>query len=185
MLGVIDRLERRPPGAGLVAGGRLLLVGPPGQRRLSGSAWARRLGHVGGSLPTLDYIAHVDVAEAVTKLVNGDLIDGIHDVSAGGVGLALAEMAVRSGVGFNAARMADHVDLFDESPSRVVLCVAPEQLTAVENVLGDAGVEFARIGVAMGDRLSVKGLLDLSLADAVAAWRDRLPSALAAGTTQG
>jgi phosphoribosylformylglycinamidine synthase subunit PurL len=185
MLGVIDRVERRPPVVSLVEGGRLLLIGPEAQRELSGSTWARRRDHRGGRLPTLDYIAHVDVAEALRALVSGGLLAGVHDVSAGGVGLALAEMAVRSGVGFRAARIADAVDLFDESPSRVVLCVEPDRLTAVENVLADAGVGFARVGVAGGDRLSVKGVLDVALEQAIAAWRNRLPDALAAGTTQG
>jgi hypothetical protein len=46
-------------------------------------------------------------------------------------------------------------------------------------------VPTARIGVAGGDRLSIKGLIDLPLADAIDTWRNRLPSALGAGTTQG
>jgi phosphoribosylformylglycinamidine synthase len=94
-------------------------------------------------------------------------------------------MAVRSGVGFNVARIADHVALFAESPSRVVLCVTPEALKPVENVLEAAGVEVERIGVAMGDRLSVKGLFDIPLAQALARWQGRLPEALGTGTTQG
>jgi hypothetical protein len=65
-----------------------------------------------------------------------------------------------------------------------VLCVAPERLGAVEAVLDHAGVPFARIGVAGGDRLSVKGLLDLPLEAVAGAWRDRLPEALGAGTAQ-
>jgi phosphoribosylformylglycinamidine synthase len=185
MVGLVDELTWRPPGTTLVDGGRLLLVGPPGQRELSGSAWARRKGHRGGRLPSLDYAAHADVAGAVRTLVSGGLVAGAHDVSTGGVGLALAEMAVRSGVGFSVARLADHVALFDESPSRILLCVESEALRPVENVLGDAGVHVERIGLATGDRLVVKGLVDLSLSDAVSVWRDRLPAALGAGTTQG
>jgi len=106
-------------------------------------------------------------------------------VSSGGLGVALGEMAVRSGIGVNVARVADVAELFSESPSRAVLCVAPDQLTPVLNVLDHAGVPHARIGVATGDRLIVKGLLDVGLADATTEWRDRLPSALGAGTTQG
>jgi phosphoribosylformylglycinamidine synthase len=185
MLGIVDRLERRPPGPDLVEGGRLLLVGPPGPGDLSGSAWARSKGHRGGRLPTLDYAEHADVADVVRKLVNGGLVAGAHDVSSGGVGQALAEMAVRSGIGFAAARLPDHHALFDEAPSRVVLCVAAETLKPVENVLESAGVHAERIGVAMGDRLTVKGLFDLALAEAAEAWRDRLPVALGTGTTQG
>ncbi len=48
----------------------------------------------------------------------------------------------------------------------MVLCVHPDRLTPVLNVLEQAEVPFQRIGVAGGDRLSVKGLFDLSLADA-------------------
>jgi len=191
MLGLIDNLERRPPGVGLVDGGRLLVVGPAGSSGpvgssgLSGSAWARARGHRGGRLPTLDYAVHADVAEVVRNLVNGGLVAGAHDVSSGGLGLALTEMAVHSGVGFSAARISDHVALFHESPSRVVLCVAAEALKPVENVLDGAGVSAERIGVATGERLTIKGLLDLPLAEALAAWRDRLPVALGTGTTQG
>ncbi len=184
MLGVIDRLERRPPGVGLTEGGRLILVGVT-QPLLSGSRWARDRGHRTGRLPALDLDLHRKVVDVVRTLVIGGLLGGAHDVSSGGLGVALAEMAVMSGIGFNVARVADHAELFSESPSRAVLCVGPDELTPVLNVLEHAGVPHARIGVAAGDRLQVKGLVDLSLDDATSAWRDRLPDALGAGTTQG
>ena len=62
--------------------------------------------------------------------------------------------------------------------------MAPDRLTEVLDACATAGVPAARLGVAGGDRLSVKGLLDVGLDDATAAWRDRLPDALAAGTAQ-
>ena len=80
--------------------------------------------------------------------------------------------------------MADAAELFSESPSRVVLCVAPDLLTTVENVLAEAGVPVSRIGVAGGDRVSVKGLLDLPLAEVAGSWEDRIPAALGSGTAQ-
>jgi phosphoribosylformylglycinamidine synthase len=184
MLGMVDRLDRRPPGVGLVEGGRLVLLGVT-QPELSGSAWARARGHRGGRLPALDLALHAEVAAVVRTLVAGGMLAGVHDVGAGGLGLALAEMAVRSGVGFQAARIHDAAELFSESPSRVVLCVAPDRLTPVLNICEEAGVPTARIGVAGGSRLSVKDLLDVGLAEATVAWRDRLPDSLGAGTTQG
>ena len=102
------------------------------------------------------------------------------------VGLGLAVVtSVRSGVGFTVARMADHVALFAESSGRAVLCVAPDQLRAVLDVLEANGVPHSRIGVAGGDRLVVKDQFDVALEDAAAAHRDRLPEALGSGTTQG
>ncbi len=152
---------------------------------LWGSAWARLHGHRGGSLPVLDPAAHLAVAELVRSLVAGGLVVGAHDVSSGGLGVALAEMAVASGVGFRVARVADHAQLFSESPSRVVLCVEPDMLVAVERACETASVPLARIGVATGDTLSVKDLLELPLSQARSAWADRLPDAFEAGTTQG
>jgi phosphoribosylformylglycinamidine synthase II len=184
MLGLIDRLDRPPPGTVLVEGGRLVLIGTT-EPELSGSAWARRRGHRGGRLPTLDLAFHTRVAEVVRALVAGGTVAGVHDVGAGGLGLTLAEMAVRSGIGFQVARVHDAAELFSESPSRVVVCVAPDDLQAVLDLCEQAGVATSRIGVAGGDRLSIKGLLDIALVDAVDAWRDRLPSALGTGTTQG
>jgi len=42
----------------------------------------------------------------------------------------------------------------------------------------------SRIGVAGGDRVSVKGLLDLPLAEVTGSWADRIPAALGSGTAQ-
>ena len=185
VLGVVDDLSTVPPGPVLVDGSRLILVGAT-DPTLDGSLWAARAGHRGrGTLPTLDLASAAAAAGVVRELVINGLVQGAHDVAQGGVGLALAEMAVRSGVGFTAARIADHAELFGESAGRAVLCVAPDQVRTVLDALEAAGVPHARIGVAAGDRLVVKDLLDVSLADATAAWRDQLPAALGSGTTQG
>ena len=98
MLGLIDQLDRRPPGVGLVDGGRLLLLGVT-QRELSGSRWAHARGERGGHLPVLDVDMHQRVAETVRQLVAAGMLAGAHDVSGGGLGVTLTEMAVRSGLG--------------------------------------------------------------------------------------
>jgi phosphoribosylformylglycinamidine (FGAM) synthase-like enzyme len=185
VLGMVDRLDRRPPGVGLVEGGRLVLVGET-VPELSGSQWAADRGHRGrGTLPALDMAAVRAAADVVRELVAAGMVLGAHDVARGGVALALAEMAVRSGVGFVAARLSDHTTLFSESAGRAVLCVDPELLRPVLDVLDAHGVPHSRIGVAGGDRMTVKGAFDLGLAEASAAYRDRLPDALGSGTTQG
>ncbi|MFN8050040.1 MAG: phosphoribosylformylglycinamidine synthase subunit PurL [Acidimicrobiales bacterium] len=183
-LGIVDRLDRRPPGVGLVEGGRILMLGAT-VPELSGSLWARAQGHRGGSLPVPDLAAASEVAQVLRSLVADDLLQGVHDVSSGGVGLALAEMAVKSGVGARCARIADHVELFSESAGRALVCVDAERAREVIDRCEAAGVAVTQLGAAMGDRIAVKDLFDVSLADATAAWRDRLPDALGAGTVQG
>ncbi|HEX4220339.1 MAG TPA: AIR synthase related protein, partial [Acidimicrobiales bacterium] len=188
-VGLIDHLARRPPGMTLREGSSLVLVGsdagdsPP----LAGSRWAvEGRGHRNGTLPPLDLPLHGRlvswvgdlVADVVAGRVDGDpsLVVGIHDVSGGGVGVALAEMAVRSGVGFAVGSIPDHRALFAEVPSRVVVCTdRPDELVSRA---ADAQLGAWVLGPAGGDRLVVDGLVDLGLDEATAAWRDRLPALL-------
>ncbi|MDP8938522.1 MAG: phosphoribosylformylglycinamidine synthase subunit PurL [Actinomycetota bacterium] len=179
MLGVIDRLDRPPPGVRLSEGGRVLLLGQTGPPTLAGSRWAETAhGHRGGRLPELDLAAHASLCRLVAELAASALVDGLHDVSDGGLGVALAEMAVRSGVGFRVGPVDGHAGLFGEAPSRVVVCARPDAVVRLTAECSAAGVPVADLGEAGGDRLVVAGLVDLGLDDTVRSWRDRIPNRL-------
>jgi phosphoribosylformylglycinamidine synthase len=183
LLGVVDRLERRPPGVGLRDGGRLVLIGGA-TPSLAGSRWAWSHGHRGGALDDLDTDAHGALCDLVRSLVIDDLLFGVHDVADGGVLTALTEMAVRSQVGFDVADLTSVDALFGEHPSRVIACIDPEKLGEVHRRHVNAGISATMLGTAGGDRLVVEGVLDVALEDAVSAWREHLPAALAGGTMQ-
>jgi phosphoribosylformylglycinamidine synthase len=190
-LGLVEHLAARPPGVTLVDGGTLVLLdasaaGTYAGRRppsLAGSRWAVELRrHRNGTLPPIDLAGHGRLVAFVTELVaegvaGGDgLVDGIHDVSGGGIGVTLAELAVRSGIGVQVSGVADHHELFTEAPSRVVVCT-----TRSHDLLSraaDAGIGFRVLGTAGGDRIVVGDLVDLDLAEAAIAWRGRLPDLL-------
>src|SRR5262249_24924613 len=145
-------------------------------------AWAR--GRRGGTLPPLDLQHHSRVATLVRGLVIDRLVSGAHDVASGVLGLALAEMSVRSRVGFRVSGL-DPAALGAESPSRAVLSVPPETLKRVLERAEQAAVPATVLGHAGEDRLVVEGLVDVSLTDTHKAWRDRLPAALGGGVTRG
>ncbi len=132
--------------------------------------------------PALDLAGHRRLVEFVTEVVGEataggpSLVAGIHDVSGGGLGVALAELSVRSGIGMRVAGVADHHELFTEAPSRVVVCTG-DRAALISRAAG-AGVAFRVLGEAGGDRLVVEGLYDVSVAEATEAWRDRLPALL-------
>jgi phosphoribosylformylglycinamidine synthase len=184
VLGVIDDLDRRPPESVFVADTSLLLLGETAPSlagsgpSLAGSRWAVELhGHRGGVLPGLDLPAHAALLRFVAALVAaGDLVAGIHDVSDGGLGLALAECAVRSGIGCVVGGVDGHAGLFAESPGRVIVGSADPH--EVMTRAAAAGIPVRILGHSGGERIVVKGLVDLAVADAAAAWRDALPGAL-------
>jgi len=179
MLGMTETIDHIPPGMALTEGHRIIVLGPEGAG-LGGSMWARGQGAKGGDLPELDYEMHLRVAEVTRKLVSGGVVSAVHDVATGGLGLAIAEMAIAGGVGVVAARVKTHDALFSEAPSRVIVAVAPDNMQIVENMAESMGVPITRLGLAMGDQISFKGLLEGSLADATEQWRTRLPTAMGA-----
>ena len=175
LLGLIDSLTRIPPGLAWRDGDRVIVLGEA-SAGLSGSLWASATaGHKRGQLPALDYEQHRRVAGLVAGLVADGRLSAVHDVSSGGLGVALAEMAAVSGVGFRGARIHGHAELFSEAPSRVVAAVHPEMLPEVEAAAAATGVAVARIGLATGDRFAIKGLLDLGLTAIADRWRSPMP----------
>jgi phosphoribosylformylglycinamidine synthase subunit PurL len=164
-IGLIAELARRPPVCELIGGGTLLLLGPRSSE-LAGSRWARQLRKSSrGTLPPLDLALHRRLVDLVITLVGASepLIEGIHDVSAGGLGVCLAELCAASGgLGASVHGLDGHGELFSEGPSRVVVCTRrPDEVGAAAAV---ADVPVAVIGHCTGDgRLIVDGLLDLAV----------------------
>ncbi|MDA8309196.1 MAG: phosphoribosylformylglycinamidine synthase subunit PurL [Actinomycetota bacterium] len=192
VLGLVERLVDRPPEPVLAAGASVVLLGArraPGAvaHPLAGSRWAlecrdRRR----GVLPPLDPEAHARVSGFVAALVaetiggGGRLLDGVHDVSGGGLGVALAEMAVAGGTGVVVSGIDGHAELFTELPSRILAATShPAALCARAAA---AGVPAAVIGRAGGDRILVEGragmLVDLSMTELAESWAGSLAGSL-------
>ncbi|MGH9297142.1 MAG: AIR synthase-related protein, partial [Acidimicrobiales bacterium] len=182
VVGVIDCLDRRPPGIDLVNGGSLVMLGSPSSS-LGGSRWCRELrGTLGGPLPALDLASHADLCSLVRRLAVEALelnVVGIHDISDGGLALALAELCCRSMLGVVVSGVASVAELFAELPARVVVCTNGPDESRVLAAASDAGVPAGVIGSAGGDRLVVEGLIDLPVADLRRLRSARLPDAAA------
>jgi phosphoribosylformylglycinamidine synthase len=187
VVGLIDRLETRVPSAVLAAGTAIVVLGATAAE-LGGSEWAAgRHGLLGGMPPAADLAVGARLHDLVAGLVTDRAVAGVHDCSDGGLAVALAEMAIASGCGFDVAAEGSLAGLvpaaacFSESANRVVVAVDRGR---VEEVLGRAAVAAvpaAVLGTAGGDRLVWSGAFDVALADAERAWRDAIPSALAGG----
>jgi phosphoribosylformylglycinamidine synthase len=174
VLGLVDVLVAPPPGLAWEEGDTLVLLGtraaPDGSFPLDGSRWAtERRRHRSGSLPAVDLERHAAacafVAGLVATIVSGDrqppLLSAVHDVSSGGLAVALGEMAVSAGTGC-AVALDDPAELFTEVPSRFVVATAmPDELCARAANLGLAAFVLGRAG---GDRVVVGDLLDLPVA---------------------
>jgi phosphoribosylformylglycinamidine synthase len=149
---------------------------------LGGSAWQRlAAGHLEGPPPMLDLDAELALQRLLGDLAGRRLPASAHDLSDGGLAVALVEAALAAGVGATVELppgLAPLVALASESPSRVVLAAAPEAGGELLALASGAGVPAFRAGRTGGDRLVVPGVLDLPLSRLRDAYEGALPRTL-------
>jgi phosphoribosylformylglycinamidine synthase len=188
VLGLVDTVGAPPPGLAWRAGDAVVLLGPraaaDGSFPLEGTRWAtERRGHRTGRPPAVDFDAHRRVCAFVAGLVAAQVggaggaapLGAVHDVSGGGLAVALAEMAAAAGLGCS-LDLGDPAELFTEVPSRFVVATAdPDGLCARAGALG---ITAAVLGRAEGDRLRLGALVDLAVGEVAVASATNLARAL-------
>jgi phosphoribosylformylglycinamidine synthase len=133
---------------------------------LGGSEYFKSMGYLGNDAPKVNPKQAKKIMDNLSEATNKGLVKACHDLSEGGLGVALAEMAIAGNKGATIILsevplgddiIRDDYILFSESNSRFLVEVAPEDANKFEKTLGD--VPFAYIGeVTSLDTLQVFGL---------------------------
>jgi phosphoribosylformylglycinamidine synthase len=172
--------------------GNLIVILGTTRDEQGGSLWSHVFREGGGCVPRVDAALGQRLFTALHAAIKRGLIRSCHDLSEGGLAVALAEMAFAGGLGARVAlrelpceggSAGDFVRLFSESTSRFVVEVRPEYFGELAGLW--AGLPFGRIGevtagagsrAAAGPRLIVMGLsgsmaIDAATADLKTAWQ--------------
>lgn len=116
-------------------------------------------GLVAGAPTEPDLRAELRVQRLVRQVVEQRLCSGAHDVSDGGLAVALAELAVGSGIGAEVMlpSLDGRVDVtwFGEGHGRVLLAIDPSHVAEVLELASRSEVPVIELGRAGGDRLSL------------------------------
>jgi phosphoribosylformylglycinamidine synthase len=188
VIGVVGLLEHadhvvarrfREPGDAIVMLGR-------NRGELGGSEYLKVIhGVVRGVPPALDLAAERSLQQLLVVLARERLVRSAHDCSDGGVAVTLAESCFdTAGMGADVEieelRVAanDRVNLaaalFGESASRVIMSVAPDDVTAVLQQAAAANVPAKVVGSTGGNRLRIvsagRTVIDVSVDEAERVW---------------
>ena len=132
---------------------------------LGGSEYYAMRGHLGRNVPRVDAAGALQRYRTVNRAQQRGLLASCHDLSDGGLGVALAETAFAGGLGLHvdlrrvpvAAELREEALLFSESASRLLVTVRPEQQAAFEELF--TGQSCALLGEVTADQeLRVVGL---------------------------
>jgi phosphoribosylformylglycinamidine synthase len=150
-------------------------AGDPSAMAASELAWRR--GRRGG-MPHLDLPAGVRLVKLLPGLGAAGLLAAAHDVSIGGLGVALARMVIASGHGAR-VRLPDEeaslptAGLFGEAAGRVLVAVDPAKADGMAAGCRAAGVVARRLGEVEGTELRIEladALLSLPGKALASAW---------------
>jgi phosphoribosylformylglycinamidine synthase len=177
VLGVHDDVRRRLPSGFSVPDATIMLLGET-RPEFGGSLWAwLRHRHVGGRPPAVDLMAEQSLAEVLVTAGAQQLILAAHDLSDGGLGLAVAEACVAGGCGCVITLPGDAATfLFSESAARAVVLVSPAAEESFSRLCAAGGVRATELGRTGGDVMEVAGQFSVPLAELAEAHRSALPA---------
>lgn len=167
VLGVIDDVALRVGSGFTGPDERIVLLGETDEE-FGGSEWAHVAhGHLGGLPPKANLEAERALATVLTEAASRGLLTGSHDLSDGGLAIALAEACLARGVGATVSPAGDDpfVELFSESPARALVTVTPESFQLLAELCVAHEVPCHGLGVTGGDSLIVENVLDIPITE--------------------
>jgi phosphoribosylformylglycinamidine synthase subunit PurL len=145
---------------------KIILIGAT-RSEMDGSEYHKTVhGVVQGESPRVNIEDEYASARAVLELIRNDAngqITAAHDLSAGGLGVALAEMAIKGNLGASvnlslipgAEGLSASEILFSESHARYLVTVNKDASAGILNTLQEMNVPAAIIGTVNGDSLKI------------------------------
>ncbi len=166
VLGVHDDVRRRVASGFSLPEATIVLLGDT-RDEFGGSLWAwLRHRHLGGCPPAVDLQAERSLADVLVAAAAGQLITAAHDLSDGGLALALAEACLTGGTGCSVTLPGDAATfLFSETAARAVVAVRPGAETAFRQLCTANGVPAAAVGRTGGTAMEIVGCFAVSLAE--------------------
>lgn len=111
-----------------------------------------------GRPPALDLDTEKTLLAGVLGAIQSGLVQSAHDLSEGGLAVALAESCISGSIGAQVSlstQLRSDVAFFSESQSRILLSASREQADKLEAYLSERGVPVTRIGSVGGESLAV------------------------------
>jgi phosphoribosylformylglycinamidine synthase len=138
-----------------------------------------------GAPPPVDLASERIVGDLVRGLIKATTVNAVHDVSDGGLLVAVAEMALagRRGVDLEAVPdgMAEHAIWFGEDQGRYVVAATEDKVDTIKDVAAIYNVPVRVLGTVGDDKVALPGEAPLPLGMLRAAYEDWLPRYMTRG----
>ena len=122
-----------------------------------------------GPPPEINLSNEKSNGETVLKLINNKLLSSVHDISSGGLILALAEMSMSSGYGLKIEKPSKLSNLmeyyFGEDQGRYLLEIEPKNLQKVTKILSENNIYNENIATVQKQHFEISGEFKINIDD--------------------
>ncbi len=167
MVGLIDDLKRHCTRSFVDEGDIIVLLGET-LNELGGSEYLKVIhGLDRGLPPVIDLGLEKNIQQACLEGIKTGIIKSAHDISEGGLAIALFEACllpdaiIGASVTLDGSALRDDANLFGETQSRFILSLSPQTLDSFKDIADTNGVKAEVIGTVGGASLVIDGLIDL------------------------
>jgi phosphoribosylformylglycinamidine synthase len=181
MVGLIEDISRHATQWFKTEGDVIVLLGET-REELGGSEYLKIIHKADkGKPPHLELDLEARIQEACLNAIHDGIIKSAHDLSEGGLAVAIAECCISSPksvigaeITLPAHAMRTDALLFGESQSRIVVSLTEEDVPKFMSIADKYGTPAIVIGKVGGKRLKVNGFIDMPVDELKTAWKGAL-----------
>jgi phosphoribosylformylglycinamidine synthase len=185
-VGLLPDVTKRIGKSFVAEGETILLIGTH-TGHLGQSIYQRDIvGTAAGAPPKVDLAAEMKHGTFVRNAIRAGRLTAVHDISDGGLLVAIAEMGMSSQIGATLTPSKDiplHAWAFGEDQACYAITVAADKADDLLKEARTAGIPIQVIGTTGGSELTVEGVSPISLADLDTAHEGWLPNYMSAPDT--
>ena len=124
---------------------------------------------IDGKPPEVNLINEKNNGEMVLKLLRKDLVSSVHDISSGGLIVALSEMSIGSNLGVKiekSKKLRNSIEyFFGEDQGRYVLEIDKRKCKQVEKILNTDNIYYENIGITQEKYFEIEGEMKTNIND--------------------
>lgn len=179
MVGVLENVDQSM-GAGFQnSGDKIYLIGSSSLNlpieSLGASTYMNVIHNKLGGVPKTDFESEILVQSFVRESIRNKLLSSAHDISEGGLAVAVAESCLIGNVGASIDLLGHNIEsidasFFGEAPARIIVSVNEKSIPQFEKLTKDKKVPVSFLGLVGGEKLNFGETIELDLADLRTSW---------------
>lgn len=183
MLGIVEDVENHTMKPGFKNDGDVVFYMGASRKGLGGSEYLNTIHkRCTGDAPDIDLDFEVRLQGLLLQLIRNQVINAAHDLSDGGLAVALAEMAIFSdkGATLSVSSLGENIHevLYSEAQSGVIVTLKKEQVSKFEQLAVSEKIPVMKLGQVKGDILAIDTYINARISVLEEAYESAIPNAM-------